>query len=149
MKVIMLKDVRGVGQRGTVQVVSDGYALNMLIPQGAAQQATPQNLAKLEAHQADDAVAQAQREKEWAAALKKLDGANVVVAARANEHGHLYRQLTNELVVQGIKEEYGVDVPPNALGLEHPIKTTGDFTLAVTLGSGTTNIRLSVISADK
>ena len=40
MKVIFLKDVGGVGQRGTIKDISDGYAQNFLIPNGLAEQAT-------------------------------------------------------------------------------------------------------------
>ena len=45
MKVIFLKDVGGVGQRGSIKEVSDGYAMNFLIAQGLAVQATPEKVA--------------------------------------------------------------------------------------------------------
>ena len=45
MKIIFLKDVKGVGQRDALKDVSDGYALNFLIPQGLAVQATPDKIA--------------------------------------------------------------------------------------------------------
>jgi len=44
MKVILLKDVKGVGQRGKIVEVKDGYAYNFLIPHKAAEQATPENV---------------------------------------------------------------------------------------------------------
>ena len=45
MKVIFTKDVGGVGVRGTVKDVSDGYAQNFLIARGLAEQATTEKLA--------------------------------------------------------------------------------------------------------
>ncbi|MBQ1422696.1 MAG: 50S ribosomal protein L9, partial [Firmicutes bacterium] len=47
MKVILLETVRGSGKAGEVVNVSDGYARNLLIPKGLAQEATPQNMARL------------------------------------------------------------------------------------------------------
>jgi hypothetical protein len=54
MKVLFKKDVGGVGQRGTIKDVSDGYALNFLIPQGLAEQATPEKIAT---HQKNQKIA--------------------------------------------------------------------------------------------
>lgn len=36
MKVILLKEVKGLGRAGEVKVVSDGYAQNFLFPQAMA-----------------------------------------------------------------------------------------------------------------
>jgi large subunit ribosomal protein L9 len=49
MKVILLKDVRGVGQHGTVQNVADGYAINRLFPAKLAEPATEAKLKEIEA----------------------------------------------------------------------------------------------------
>jgi LSU ribosomal protein L9P len=48
MIVILLKDVKGTGKAGEVVKVSDGYARNMLIPKGLAQEATEGNVRSLE-----------------------------------------------------------------------------------------------------
>ena len=47
MKVILLKDIKGVGRRGDVKEVADGYGRNFLIANKNAQLASPENLAKL------------------------------------------------------------------------------------------------------
>ena len=53
MKVVLLKDIKGKGKKGDVVDISDGYALNYLIPQGLAKPGTSSNLN--EAHQAKKA----------------------------------------------------------------------------------------------
>ena len=45
MKIVLLKDVAGVGQKNDVQSVSDGYALNFLIPKKLAVAGTPKAIA--------------------------------------------------------------------------------------------------------
>ncbi|MBX4181564.1 50S ribosomal protein L9 [Candidatus Parcubacteria bacterium] len=47
MKIILLKDVKGVGQRFTEKNVSDGYARNFLFPQQLAVMADKAGLAKV------------------------------------------------------------------------------------------------------
>ena len=148
MLVILLKDVRGIGQRGSVKEVADGYALNFLIAQGLAEQATTEKLRQHQARQAQDAQHAHDIEKQYAAILKKLEEANVVVAANANEQGHLYNQLSMGLVSKGIKEEYSVDIPVSALSTEHPIRTIGEYELTIGLGKHHSKVRLSVVKAD-
>lgn len=148
MKVLLRKDVKGVGQRGSVHEVADGYALNFLIARGLAEQATAAKLAVHTRQLASDAVTAETRDRNNAAILKKLDGANVVLAAKANEQGHLYRQLSSDLISEGLKEQYGVDLPGAAIHLEQPIKITGDFEAQAVLGEKQARIRISVVPAD-
>ena len=48
MKVILLKDVKGLGKAGDLVNAKDGYARNFLLPKGHAVEATPANLKKWE-----------------------------------------------------------------------------------------------------
>ena len=64
MQIILLQDVGGVGKRHEVKDVADGYALNFLIPRGAAEQATPERLAS---HEKRIAELSAEKEREEAA----------------------------------------------------------------------------------
>ena len=45
LEIILLKDVKGVGNSGELKNVSDGFALNYLIPKGLAESATVDKLA--------------------------------------------------------------------------------------------------------
>ena len=47
MKVILTKDVRGIGAKNDVKLVSDGYAMNYLFPHNLAEPATPRKVAEL------------------------------------------------------------------------------------------------------
>ena len=48
MRIILLQDVKKVGQRGSVVTVADGYAQNVLLPKKLATPATPENLKRIE-----------------------------------------------------------------------------------------------------
>ena len=48
MKVILLKDVKGLGKEGDLVNSKDGYARNFLFPKNLAVEATPANLKKWE-----------------------------------------------------------------------------------------------------
>ncbi len=147
MKVIMLKDVGGVGRRGEIITISDGYALNALIPKGQAEQATADKIAAWEKrHQASQAQ-EAQREQEWAAIAKKLENSTIQVHAKTNESGHLYQQLSPSFVAEAIERVHGVRLPPDGIMFAAPIKKLGLTEIKVRLGKTTTSLKLDVTGA--
>jgi len=147
MKVIMLKDVGGVGRRGTAVDVSDGYALNSLIPKGFAVQATRDRLAQLEATQKRESASHAAREQQFAEQAKKIEGTTIVVGARANGQGTLFNQLPGEVVIEAIRKQYGISIPPDAIMLNAPIKQVGDTAAKIKLGESMASITISVVLA--
>lgn len=140
MKVILLKDVSGVGQHGTIAEVSDGHALNLLIPRGLAVQATPDKIAKHAAQVKENDSNKKVRDLEWAAQIKKITGRTVTVRAKANAQGHLYKQLSTAHIAGAIQTETGIDVPMQAIKTTSPIKTIGDAEATVTLGTQSAHI---------
>lgn len=145
MKVIMLKDVKGVGQRGTVKEVSDGYALNFLIAQGLAEQATAQKVAAFEAAQKIQSAASAEKEREWGGLAKRIEGVLLDVSARANASGHLYMQLSPESIVEAIRTNLQSEIPADAIVLHAPIKHVGESEVEARLGSKTARFKINVI----
>ena len=51
MKVLLIKDVKGLGKAGEIKEVKDGYGNNFLIGKGFAKAATPDVLRQYEAAQ--------------------------------------------------------------------------------------------------
>ncbi len=144
MKVIFKKDVGGVGQRGTIKEVSDGYALNFLIPNGLAEQATPE---KVHAHAKQTEVemaANAAREKVFADLASRVNSATVEVSAKANEKGHLYKQLGADTVAKEIKKAFGIDVAENMISFPAPVKSTGESSILLKLGKTIAKLTLVV-----
>ncbi|MCM8788717.1 MAG: 50S ribosomal protein L9, partial [Candidatus Omnitrophica bacterium] len=48
MKIILIKDVKNLGNEGEIVEVKNGYARNYLIPRGFAIEASKENLKKIE-----------------------------------------------------------------------------------------------------
>ncbi len=147
MKVIFLKDVARVGQRGQAKEVNDGYALNFLIPQGLAEQATPAKLAAWDERQKTEAKQNADREAQWAQMLAKLKGAKVTVRAKGNEKGHLFTKLPVSSITEAIKKEHGIDLPKDAIIVKNQIKDFGESPAEVRLSNKSVAIIVEVVKA--
>jgi len=131
MKVILQREVKGVGGAHEEVVVADGYALNFLIPKKFAIAATPvaKQEAELRRKQAVD------RSTLDAALLTQnisaLTEAHVVVKAKVNEKGHLYDAVGEPEIRAAVKGQAHVDLPKDAIKLERPIKKLGTFDIPV------------------
>ncbi len=134
MKIVLLKDVSGVGQKGTIQNVSDGYALNRLIPQKLAIIATQESVQAL---QKEVKVREAQAsatEKLWAEQARLLKDGKVTIRADANDKGHLYQQLPTSEISDRIKKELGVELAASAIHIKEPIRSLGRAEVAIQVG---------------
>ena len=138
MKVILLQDIKGVGRAGEVHNVADGHGRNYLLPHGLALEATPGNLAQAKARQS----AQDKRDEKTLTEAKelsaKLEGAPIVVIAKAGEGGRLFGAVTNAQIAEAVRTALGIELDRHKIALEEPIKAAGDHVCDVKLHPGVT-----------
>ena len=131
-KVILIEEIRGLGTRGDVVTVKDGYARNFLIPKNLAREATAGNLKQVE-HERRKWALLAQEEKN--AAQKQADqvkGMKVTIEKRVGEHGHLFGSVTANEIADAL-EAKGITVDKRRIELASPIKNTGVHDVEVRL----------------
>ena len=134
MKVIFNVDVKGQGKKGEMKEVSDGYARNFLLPKKLASEATTDNINALKLKEKAKA---AQIAKEKAAALEtaeKLTGIQVIIKAKAGNGGKLFGAVTTKEISEGLKAQFGLDIPKQKLVLDDPIKAYGSYQVKAKLG---------------
>lgn len=128
MKVIFVKNVKGVGKIDEVKEVADGYALNFLLPSGSAIRATDQVIAASEIRKQVSHESEQQKEtavKDLISQLKK----NPSVTLTGNNHskGHLYQGITAQEIVHAIHSQHGIFVSKDTLlNYDKPIKEVGE-----------------------
>ncbi|MFA7532994.1 MAG: 50S ribosomal protein L9 [Tissierellaceae bacterium] len=125
MKVILLKDVKGLGKAGDLVNAKDGYARNFLLPKGNAVEATPANLKKWEEDKAKEA---SKKEKEHEDALnlkKKIEKITVVIEGKAGEGGRLFGSITSKDIADALKSQHNIDIDRRKIELKDNIKVLG------------------------
>lgn len=133
MKVILRADVSGVGKRGDVCDVADGYARNFLVPKGLAMKAfagaTAQAASMRRARDVRDATARAAAEE----IATKLVPTRIAVAVRAGTEGRLFGSVTTADIVEAVSAQTGIELDRRTLRLDDPIKTVGEYTVPARL----------------
>lgn len=143
MKVILIKDVKGMGRAHTTVEAKDGHALNYLIPSKLAIAATPSAMkeASLRQKKVQDKAA-----VDVALLLQNIASlaeARIVIKTKANEKGHLYDAVGETEIIAAAKEQARIDIPEGVVKLEEPIKELGTFEIPVS--SGETFGKFSII----
>jgi large subunit ribosomal protein L9 len=143
MKVILLKDVKGLGKIGEIKDVADGYARNYLIKNKIALEATEGNIKFVKSH-LEELKKKNERKFENAKELKEaLEGIVVKIKAKAGDNGRLFGAVTSEDIVEAIKAQHNIDLDKKTIDLESPIKTVGSHLVDVKLGMNV-NAKLKV-----
>lgn len=146
MKIILLSDVKGTGKKYEIKEVSDGYAMNFLLPNRLAERATPERVKDVE-QMRQDIIMEAQVQKDLLGKdLKTLAEVSLEMKEKVNEKGHLFKGITAEAIAKELKKQTHITLPAEALEIEKPIKEAGKHKIKVTINGNTASFTL-VVSA--
>ena len=148
MKVILQQDVRGQGKKGQMIEASEGYARNFLLPRKLAIPATADAIntmnLKEKARKAEDARLKAEAE----AIAEKLKECKVQVTAKAGNGGRLFGAVTTKEISEGLKAQFGLDIPKQKMVLEEPIKAFGTYQIKAKLGYDVAGTVIAVVTEE-
>ena len=134
MKVILQQDVKGQGKKGQLVEVSEGYARNYLLPRKLAIPATTDAINTMNLKEKARKAEEARQKAEAEAIAEKLKECQVKLTAKAGNGGKLFGAVTTKEISEGLKAQYGVDIPKQKLVLDDPIKAFGSYQVKAKLG---------------
>ena len=149
MQVILLENIRNLGELGDSVSVANGYGRNFLLPKGKAVPATKDNVEKFEARRAElekkaaDILAAAQAK---AAQIAEL---SVSIEAHSGDEGKLFGSVGTKDIADAISsagvavEKHEVRLPTGAL------RNTGEFEISIHLHSNVNAVlKLTVVAQE-
>lgn len=147
-KVILLQNIKGVGQIGDVKNVASGHARNFLIPQNLAKLATPASLKEVEAlEKKKGKIAKKEKEKNKEIA-EKIKDFLLTVEKNVNEEGTLYDKL-DVVEISSLLKRGRFKIEPEDIKLEAPVKSLGDYEILINLGHGiSAQLKIKVIKKE-
>jgi large subunit ribosomal protein L9 len=128
MKVVFLEEVTNVARAGDIKEVADGYARNYLFPKklavvnrpGAANSVKAIIEAKTEIEQAKKVAAQ-------------VEGKDVTIFVKMGAKDRMHGSVTAANIADELKNVTGQEVDKRKIDLAEPIKTLGDYDIAIKL----------------
>jgi large subunit ribosomal protein L9 len=130
MRVLFLKDVKGLARKGEIKDVSEGYARNFLFLKKLAEIATDSNVKKVEE------IRKVQKEKEECelAYFREIAGGlkEVVIEFKKKANGEeIYGSVSEKDIEREIEKKIKASAQ---ITLPHPIKKIGEYQIPIKLG---------------
>ena len=147
MKLILTREVAGLGNAGDVVTVKDGYGRNFLLPRGNAIVWTKGGEGQIEGIKRARSAREI-RDLDHAKEIKtKLESANIVVKVKIGSTGSMFGSVTDKDIVAAIKSATNETVDRHRIKLTKHIKKVGKYTVRIALESQVVaNVPVSVVS---
>ncbi len=133
MKVVLRSDVDGIGNKGDICDVADGYARNFLLPKGLALIATKGAEAQAEAMRRSRDIKDAAARAAAQDIASKLVPTVITISAKAGGEGKLFGSVTTADIAEAVLAQTGIELDRRQLHLDEPIKTVGTHTVPAKL----------------
>jgi large subunit ribosomal protein L9 len=133
MKLILTREVSGLGSAGDIVDVADGYGRNFLVPRGAAinwSKGAERQIAQIRRARDAREIRDLGHAREVKDELEKL---SVSIDARAGKDGRLFGSITAGDIATAVKEAGGPTLDRKRIRIDGHIKTTGTHTISVDL----------------
>ena len=137
MKVVFLKDVKGLGKKDEVKEVSDGYARNFLFPRGLVKAASNAIMSELKVKTASEekhleSIREKARELTKSTAEKPL-----IFNLKAGKHNEVFGSITIEEIEKKLRKDYvAISNEDFKIKTEHNLKTLGSHEIELDFGRG-------------
>ncbi len=148
MKIILTREVSGLGTPGDIVEVKNGYGRNYLLPQGFAigwTKGAEKQVASIKRAREAREVRDLGHANEIKAQLSDL---KVTLPVRAGSGGRLFGSVTPAEVANAVRSAGGPDLDRRRLELPGHIKSTGSYQVSIRLHPEVTaNFAVNVVAA--
>ena len=149
MKVILLENVKRIGNIGEVIDVKRGFARNFLIANNKALYASKENIREVEKIKTDLSKKDNEKKKEASQIAEQINGKEYSVKKLSTENKELYGSVKPTEIAKLIQEENKIEIKPSMIQPVEEIKALGKFKVKISLHSEVdAEISISVSSAE-
>lgn len=136
MKIILLRDVSGIGRAGDIKEVSDGYARNFLMPRRLAQAASGSLVQQVTKEKKEHQEKLDREQKKLESSKNLLEAKQFTIKAKSSGK-NLFAAVHESDLSRLIQEKTGLNIEPKRIILQKAIKETGAHKAEIKLSENT------------
>jgi len=131
MKIILLENIPKLGKKYEIKEVSEGYAVNFLIPKKLAVAATSQKIKEIENLKKQEELKNQKIQalfKEWA---EKIKNTTLDFRLKTDKSGKTFGSVTKEDIAKQLEKTSGIKIEEKQIILDEHIKKVGDYVIKI------------------
>ena len=136
MKVILLKDVKGIGKKQDVVNVKDGYGANYLIPNRLAVMYSERGQEILDVQKKVEADNIEKMKADARETAKKLEAIVLQFSAQGGKEGRMFGTISTKQIEEGLKAKHGISIDKRKFVDKQPVDHFGYSKLTIELYKG-------------
>lgn len=125
MKVIFIQDVSHKGRKGEIKEVADGYARNLLFPQGLAILASPSAVKNYEQEIRLSQRRRLKEEEEIEEVVRMIEGKEIRFKAKSGGKERIHGSITGADIASELSRLLGYEVDKKKILLKEPLRQLG------------------------
>ena len=150
MEVVLLENIKKLGQIGDVVNVKRGHGRNFLIKFGKALKASKENISLVNKKRAELNQKNIELKKNAKKILDAINNTKYKFRKRAKENGELYGSIKPLELSKSISEKNQIEVKPSQIDLAKEIKKIGSYVAIINLHAEVqAKIHIEVVEEDK
>ncbi|MCF7858260.1 MAG: 50S ribosomal protein L9 [Candidatus Cloacimonetes bacterium] len=146
MKVILTRDIKALGEAGSLVKVKPGYARNYLLPNSYAVPANQKNLLKVEEIKQNADKEKLELHGKYKDVINKIEGVELTFVRRADENNHLFGSVSENDIVDKLAEKE-IEIHKADVVMDKHLKEIGSFDVEISFTSElktTVNVNIEV-----
>ncbi len=150
MKVVLLEDVRGSGNKGDVINVSDGYARNFLLPKKLAKAASMSAVNEINKQKESLRIKKLNLKNKAEELASGIGSLEVTIYAKTGDSDRLFGSISTADIAKALKQQHNIDADKKKITLNEHIKLLGEYNAKLKLYQGiSANLKIIIAKKDK
>ena len=134
MKIILLQDVKNLGDEGQVVEVKNGYGRNFLIPNKMGRLATLNSISAWEEERRQSARKLARKKGDAENLAKEIESLELVITAKVGEENRIFGSVTSQDIAKALAG-HGIEIDRKQIQLDEDIRTLGVYSATIKVHS--------------
>lgn len=131
MKIILLQNIKSLGEKGDIKEVSNGYARNFLLPKKIAMVATEESIKSIKLQKEKEEEVKTTKLEELKTLANKLKNRKIIISAK-EKSGKLFGSITAKTISEELGKE-GLKISEDSIIIKEAIKKVGKYEFQIRL----------------